>query len=128
MKPSTRDWLVSLAERPGGDILAVQTLRNAIMAASVLASAAMVALMGVLATAHLHPRAFGLVAAIALAASAAAAVAAMVKMVRAGFECQMPGAAWDALAHSLVAALRWITISAILLAAALAVAALSLMA
>jgi hypothetical protein len=128
MKPPLRDWLVSLADRPGGDILAVQTLRNAIMAASVLASAAMVALMGVLATAHLHPRLFGTVAAIALAGSASAAVAAMVKLVRAGFECQMPGTAWDELAQSVVAALRWVSISAVLLAAALAVAALSLLA
>lgn len=116
MKPSLRDWLVSLADRPGGDILAVQTLRNAIMAASVLA------------TAHLHPRLFGMVSAIALAASTAAAVAAIVKLARAGFECQMPGAAWDALAHSLVAALRWVSVSAALLAIALAVAALSLLA
>jgi hypothetical protein len=128
MKPSLRDWLMGLANRPGGDILAVQTLRNAIMAASVLASAAMVALMGVLATAHLHPRLFGIVAAMALAASAAAAVAAIVKLARAGFECQMPGTAWDALAHSLVAALRWVSMSAALLAVALAVAALSLLA
>ena len=128
MKPPLRDWLGGLADRSGGDILAVQTLRNAIMAASVLASAAMVALMGVLATAHMHPRLLGMVAAIALAASAGAAVAAMVKLVRAGFECQMPGTVWDELAQSLVAALRWVTISAVLLAAALAVAALSLLA
>jgi Protein of unknown function, DUF599 len=56
MNRALRDWLLSLEHRPGGDILAVQTLRNSLMAASVLASAALVGLMGVLATAHLHPR------------------------------------------------------------------------
>jgi hypothetical protein len=63
-----------------------------------------------------------------MAASTAAAVAAIVKLARAGFECQMPGAAWEALAQSLMAALRWVSASAALLAAALAVAAFSLLA
>lgn len=43
-------WLKKVNEQSNGDITAVQTLRNAIMAASVLASTALVALMGVLAT------------------------------------------------------------------------------
>jgi hypothetical protein len=71
MKTSLQDWLSAMASRPGGDILAVQTLRNAIMAASVLASAAMVALMGVLATAHLHHRSIAITAALVLAISTA---------------------------------------------------------
>jgi hypothetical protein len=49
-------WLEEQRGQPGGNITVVQTLRNAIMAASVLASAALVALMGVLATSSLHPR------------------------------------------------------------------------
>jgi hypothetical protein len=49
-------WLEEQRGQPGGNITVVQTLRNDIMAASVLASAALVALMGVLATSSLHPR------------------------------------------------------------------------
>jgi hypothetical protein len=128
MKALLHDWLASMATRPGGDILAVQTLRNAIMAASVLASAAMVAIMGVLATAHLHPRMFGIVAALFLAVSAAAAVVAIVRLARAGFEFQLASAAHGELAADLLAALRAIAVSATLLSLGLIVAGLSLLA
>jgi hypothetical protein len=117
-----------MASRPGGDILAVQTLRNAIMAASVLASAAMVALMGVLATAHLHHRWFVITSALILAISTAAALVAIVKLARAGFEFQSTSAAHGALAADLMTALRSIAISATLLSLALFVAGLSLFA
>jgi len=115
-----------MMSRPGGDILAVQTLRNAIMAASVLASAAMVALMGVLATAHLHQRGFVMTAALILAISTAAALVAIVKLARAGFEFQLTSAAHGELAADLLAALRAIAISATLLSLALFVAGMSL--
>ncbi len=128
MKALLHDWLASMATRPGGDILAVQTLRNAIMAASVLASAAMVAMMGVLATAHLHPRMFGIVAALVLAVSAAAAVVAIVRLARAGFEFQLASAEHGELAADLLAALRAIAVSATLLSLGLLVAGVSLMA
>jgi hypothetical protein len=126
MKTSLQDWLSSLGQRSGGDILAVQTLRNAIMAASVLASAAMVALMGVLATAHLHHRSFAVGAAFLLVVSTAAALLAIVKLSRAGFEFQMARPAHEELAASLISALRAIAVSATLLSAALLVAGLSL--
>lgn len=128
MKSSLQDWLTNMASRPGGDILAVQTLRNAIMAASVLASAAMVALMGVLATAHLHHRMFAVVSALTLAVSTAAALVAIVKLARAGFEFQLASAVHGELAADLMAALRGIAISATLLSLALFVAGLSLFA
>ena len=41
-------WLEEQRGQPGGNITVVQTLRNAIMAASVLASAALVALVSTL--------------------------------------------------------------------------------
>jgi Protein of unknown function, DUF599 len=49
-------WLQSIQAQNASEILAVQTIRNSLMAASVLASTALVGLMGVLATAHLHPK------------------------------------------------------------------------
>lgn len=128
MKTLLQDWLASMATRPGGDILAVQTLRNAIMAASVLASAAMVALMGVLATAHMHSRLFAILSALLLAISAAAAVVAIVRLARSGFEFQLASAAHGELAADLLAALRSIAVSATLLSVALFVASLSLLA
>jgi Protein of unknown function, DUF599 len=128
MKTSLQEWLAGMTSRPGGDILAVQTLRNAIMAASVLASAAMVALMGVLATAHLHHRLFAITAALMLAISTAAALVGIVKLARAGFEFQLTSAVHGELAADLMAALRAIAISATLLSLALFVAGMSLFA
>jgi hypothetical protein len=83
------DWFASLHRRPGGDILAVQTLRNAIMAASVLASAALVGLMGVLATAHLHPRWSSASAATLLVVSAMFSLRALWTLSAAGFDLRL---------------------------------------
>ncbi len=83
------DWFASLHHRPGGDILAVQTLRNAIMAASVLASAALVGLMGVLATAHLHPRWSSASAATLLVVSAMFSLRALWTLSAAGFDLRL---------------------------------------
>ncbi len=126
MKDSLNAWLASMANRQGGDILAVQTIRNAIMAASVLASAAMVAMMGVLATAHLHPRLFAGVTAALLAASAAAALRAIILLARAGFELQLDEAFKAQLANSLRHALHLTSWSAMLLVLALLIAGLPL--
>jgi uncharacterized membrane protein len=41
-------WVVSLADKPGFEIVAVQALRNSLMAASISASTAALAVMGVL--------------------------------------------------------------------------------
>ncbi len=45
-------WLEHIGHSAGGAITIVQTIRNAIMSASILASVALIALMGALATAH----------------------------------------------------------------------------
>jgi Protein of unknown function, DUF599 len=89
MKTTLIDWLASLHNRPGGDILAVQTLRNSLMAASVLASAALVGLMGVLATAHLHARWSSASAATLLVASAICSVRALWTLSAAGFDLRL---------------------------------------
>jgi hypothetical protein len=91
MKTTLIDWLASLHNRPGGDILAVQTLRNSLMAASVLASAALVGLMGVLATAHLHARWSSASAATLLVASAICSVRALWTLSAAGFDLRLGG-------------------------------------
>lgn len=127
MKQQLALWLSTVCKRPGGDILAVQTLRNALMASSVLASAAMVAMMGVLATAKLHHPAVSLVAALLLAASTSCALVAIVRLARAGFELQLDPAVPDTLAAALLSALRYTQSSAWLLAVSLLTAAGGLM-
>jgi hypothetical protein len=89
MKSTLTDWFTSLQNRPGGDILAVQTLRNSLMAASVLASAALVGLMGVLATAHLHARWSSASAATLLVVSAMFSLRALWTLSAAGFDLRL---------------------------------------
>ena len=89
MQNTLTDWFNGLQGRQGGEILAVQTLRNALMAASVLASAALVGLMGVLATAHLHPRWSAGSAALLLVVSAACAFRALWTLSSAGFDLRL---------------------------------------
>jgi hypothetical protein len=86
MKTKLNHWYSALQNRPGGDILAVQTLRNSLMGASVLASAALVGLMGVLATAHLHPRWTVSGAAMLLVVSAACSLRSVWLLSAAGFD------------------------------------------
>jgi hypothetical protein len=64
-------------------------LRNSLMAASVLASAALVGLMGVLATAHLHARWSSASAATLLVASAICSVRALWTLSAAGFDLRL---------------------------------------
>ena len=135
MKTALTLWVASLHNRLGGDILAVQTLRNALMAASVLASAALVGVMGVLATAHLHARWSAVAAASLLVVSAGCALFALWTLSSAGFNLRL-GALPDASAptddkaalwvHQLSWALRAIRWSGVLLILALAAAAASL--
>ena len=47
-------WVARIMRAPGFEILAVQTLRNSIMAASVMASTSAVGLMGVVSLGHLR--------------------------------------------------------------------------
>jgi hypothetical protein len=143
MNHSLRGWLLSLQHRPGGDILAVQTLRNSLMAASVLASAALVGLMGVLATAHLHPRWSSASAAALLVCSMGFSLRTLWTLSSIGFDLQIDSSAspptatmpletaasfgHDAasLVDSLGAALRGIRWSGLLLLCALTAAAAS---
>ena len=118
------DWFTSLENRQGGGILAVQTLRNALMAASVLASAALVGLMGVLATAHLHPKWSSGSAAAMLVISAAYSLRALWTLSRAGFEIRLEnraaGTGKNRLLKDLTAAIAGIRWAGILLILALA--------
>jgi Protein of unknown function, DUF599 len=134
MKSTLTDWFASLHKRPGGDILAVQTLRNALMAASVLSSAALVGLMGVLATAHLHPRWSAASAATLLVMSAMCSLRALWTLSAAGFDLRLdesdapdPSVAQTSstLVQELSIALRAIRWSGVLLILALAAAAAS---
>ncbi len=124
MKDSLNDWLASVIQRPGGDILAVQTLRNALMAASVLASAALVALMGVVATAHLHSvRWPSIVSAALLVASAMGALKSVWEMSLIGFQLQFQATQSAGVARRLGLALRQIQGAGMVLVLALACAA-----
>jgi hypothetical protein len=118
------DWLASLENRQGGDILAVQTLRNTLMAASVLASAALVGLMGVLATAHLHHKWSSASAAAMLVISAAYSLRALWTLSRAGFEIRLENRTTSTgknlLLKDLTAAIAGIRSAGILLALAAA--------
>lgn len=49
-----RAWVARMLREPGSEILAVQTLRNSIMAASVMASTSAIGLMGVVSLGHLR--------------------------------------------------------------------------
>ena len=124
------DWFTSLENRQGGGILAVQTLRNALMAASVLASAALVGLMGVLATAHLHPKWSSGSAAAMLVISAAYSLRALWTLSRAGFEIRLEnraaGTGKNRLLKDLTAAIAGIRWAGILLILALAAAGASI--
>ena len=51
-------WVKRILAQPGAEILAVQTVRNSIMAASLMATTATLSLMGVLTLGHAQMRAF----------------------------------------------------------------------
>jgi Protein of unknown function, DUF599 len=131
MKTTLIDWFASLQNRPGGDILAVQTLRNSLMAASVLASAALVGLMGVLATSHLHARWSAASAATLLVVSAMCSLRALWTLSAAGFDLQLDSkkdasaGAPSRLVQELTMALRAIRWAGVLLILALAAAGAS---
>jgi hypothetical protein len=118
------NWLSFTASRAGGDILAIQTFRNAIMSASVLASATLVAFMGVLAIASkLHSMA-AVVLSLILAASASTSILSIVTFARLGFTPHNDSAILEQTAKQLLLGLRLIQTSAVLLISALILAAL----
>jgi Protein of unknown function, DUF599 len=123
MKENLTDWLTAVGLRPGGDILAIQTLRNALMAASVLASAALVAMMGVLATTHLHTIKWpSMVAAGLLVASALGSLRSVWELSLIGFQLQFQSGQLGAVAKRLGHALGQIRIAGVLMVLALACA------
>ena len=124
MKENLTDWLASINQRPSGDILAIQTLRNALMAASVLASAALVALMGVLATFNLHTiRWPSVTAAALLVTSAMVSMRSVWELALIGFHLQFQTGPTTVVAHRLGRALGHIRVAGMLLVLALACAA-----
>jgi hypothetical protein len=124
MKENLTDWLASINQRPGGDILAIQTLRNALMAASVLASAALVALMGVLATANLQAiRWPSITASALLVASAMVSMRSVWELALIGFHLQFQAGPATGVAQRLGRALGHIRLAGMLLVLALACAA-----
>lgn len=123
MKENLADWLSTVGKRPGGDILAIQTLRNALMAASVLASAALVGMMGVLATTHLHTIKWpSMVAAALLVASALGSLRSVWELSLIGFQLQFQGGQPEGVAKRLGHALGQIRIAGVLMVVALACA------
>jgi membrane protein YdbS with pleckstrin-like domain len=119
-------WLNAVFSRLGGDILVVQTIRNAIMSASILASAGLVALMGVLAVASHWHRLYAFVIAVLLATCVSLSIAAIVQFSKLGFSVQFQVANHDQAAERVLIGLRLVQISATLLAFALILAAFSL--
>jgi Protein of unknown function, DUF599 len=121
-------WLDSVLARPGGDILAIQTLRNAIMSASVLASAALVALMGVIAAAPHMMKWLNASLAVLLAISASVAVWSIVRFASFGFVLHNEAVVAESLAKHISRALQHVKTSASLLMVALCLAALGILA
>jgi hypothetical protein len=123
---SLSTWLNAAWSRVGGDILIIQTFRNVIMSASVLASAALVTLMGVLAaSSHLQQPAILIIGlCLLLASSASLSVLSIVTFARLGFNIQLDSANTEQLAKRLLFGLRLIQSSACGLVLALILAAL----
>ncbi|TDR30182.1 DUF599 family protein [Hydromonas duriensis] len=117
------NWIRHLIEQGSGDITAVQTLRNAIMAASVLASAALVALMGVLATAPLHQPIAVAVAAGLLVLSSFFSIRTIWLLAALSFQVQQLDKTPSEKAQRIMDALNAIKYAAIFLTLALSVAA-----
>jgi hypothetical protein len=121
---SLTQWFNVVWARAGGDILIVQTFRNAIMSASVLASATLVTFMGVLAAAsHLH-KPTALMIGLILAISASGAILSIVQFSRLGFSMQLGTIDSAHIAKRLLFGLRLIQLSAGLLICALLLAAI----
>ena len=89
-KNNISKWLQQMSLHSGGAITVVQTLRNAIMAASVLASASLVALMGVLASVATHPLSHLLAAIVFVLLSCFCSIRTIWLLAVLGFQAQQP--------------------------------------
>lgn len=117
-------WLNFTRSHTGGDILVIQTFRNAIMSASVLASTTLVAFMGVLAVASKLHQPEALILSLILATSASTSLLSIVTFARLGFTTHNDAIALQKIAQQLLLGLRLIQISTLFLISALILAAL----
>lgn len=122
-KQETQSWLTAVMQQPHGNITIVQTLRNAIMSASVLASAALVALMGVLATSALFNFRSVMAAMICLLISGFFSMSAIWRFSALSFKIQQDDGSTGKSAQNLVSALRAVRGAAVFLFLSLCAAA-----
>jgi hypothetical protein len=119
-------WLEHVSQQNQGQITVVQTIRNAIMSASILASVALIALMGALATAH-SQTSYWILASIALLVLSATCSAVSISfLARLSFQTQFKKVHFEVSANRLRHALNLIRGSAALFILALSVAAIDL--
>ena len=119
-------WLEQISQHNQGQITVVQTIRNAIMSASILASVALIALMGALATAHSQNSRWILVSIAVLVLSATCSAISISFLARLSFQTQFKHVHFAVSASRLRHALNLIRGSAILFILALVVAAIDL--
>ena len=119
-------WLEHISQHNQGQITVVQTIRNAIMSASILASVALIALMGALATAHSQNSRWILVSIAVLVLSATCSAISISFLARLSFQTQLKHVHFELSANRLRHALNVIRGSAGLFILALVVAAIDL--
>lgn len=125
-KERITSWLEQLLQSPSGGITAIQTLRNAIMAASVLASAALVALMGVLAAASTNRLESIIGAILFLLASCFYSIRTIWLFASLSFHLQQHDQKTSETARAIISALNALRASAVLLTLALLTAAVGI--
>ena len=119
-------WLEHISQHNQGQITVVPTIRNAIMSASILASVALIALMGALATAHSQNSRWILVSIAVLVLSATCSAISISFLARLSFQTQFKHVHFELSANRLRHALNLIRGSAGLFILALVVAAIDL--
>jgi hypothetical protein len=118
--------LEHISQHNQGQITVVQTIRNAIMSASILASVALIALMGALATAHSQNSRWILLSIALLVLSATCSAISISFLARLSFQTQFKHVHFELSANRLRHALNLIRGSAGLFILALVVAAIDL--
>lgn len=119
-------WLDRISRDAGGAITIVQTIRNAIMSASILASVALIALMGALATAHNKADWAILSTIILLVLSSTCSAISIGLLARLSFQTQFKDVSFNLSAQRIRHALSLIWSAVVLFILALSVAALEL--
>lgn len=117
-----KQWLEHTREQQGGHITIVQTIRNAIMAASVLASAALIAFMGSLAAAGINQSMTIGISAVILVISCFFSIRSIWMLASLSFQIQQPTRDNGKASDRLIQALGYLRISAGFLFLALVVA------